>query len=238
MGQVQKIVSLAHALRKKHKIKVRQPLPSIRIAGFFASAERSRLEALIKTEINVKQVHYLDDTHHLKKAKPNFPLLGKRYGHKMQQITAAIAALTPAEIHGLSQGKAHLLHLQDDTIPLTLADILIVTEDIPGWCVATEGKITIALDTTLDDALQGEGVAREFVHRIQQLRKELNFDIQDKIIIAIQQGQKLTSQAIATYTDYICTETQAVQLQFVLELTGSQVDIEGVMVAVRLTKVE
>lgn len=236
MGQVQKIVSLAHALRKKHKIKVRQPLPSIRIAGLFVSAGWFRLEELIKAEINVKQVHYLDDAHQLKKAKPNFPLLGKRYGPKMKELGAAILALTPAEIYALEQGNTHLLHLQGEAIPLTLADVSIVTEDIPGWCVATEGEITIALDTTLDDALQEEGVAREFVHRIQQLRKALNFDIQDKILIDIQEDIKYLVQALATYKAYVCTETQAVQLRFVAELEGTEIDIEGLMVVVRLTK--
>ncbi|WP_419241307.1 isoleucine--tRNA ligase [Cardinium endosymbiont of Nabis limbatus] len=238
MGQVQKIVSLAHALRKKHKVKVRQPLPSIRIVGLFASAGWSRLEALIKTEINVKAIHYLDDIHNLKKAKPNFPLLGKRYGAKMKSLGAAIVALTPAEIYALERGNTHLLHLEGETISLTLSDILIVTEDIPGWYVATEGDLTIALDTTLDDALRAEGMAREWVHRIQQLRKTLNFDIQDKIIIDIQNDHKLIRQSIERYMDYICTEIQAVQLQFVPELEGSEIDIEGVMVVVRLTKVE
>lgn len=238
MGQVQKIVSLAHALRKKHNIKVRQPLLSIRIAGLFVSAAWSGLEALIKTEINVKRVDYLDNTYNLKKAKPNFPVLGKRYGPKIKYLSKAILALTPAEIYALEQGNTHVLHLQDEVIALTLSDILIVTEDIPGWCVATEGEITIALDTTLNDALQEEGIAREFIHRIQQLRKSLNFNIQDKITIDIQQDQKLIGQAIVTYKDYICTETQAIKLQFIPQLAGAVIDIEGVKVVVRLTKVE
>ncbi|WP_243517687.1 MULTISPECIES: isoleucine--tRNA ligase [unclassified Candidatus Cardinium] len=237
MGQVQKIVSLAHALRKKHKIKVRQPLPSMRIAGLFASAGWFRLEALIKVEINVKQIDYVDDTHYLKKAKPNFPLLGKRYGHRMKELSAAIIALKPAEIYALEQGHTHLLTLAGEPIQLTLSDILIVTEDIPGWCVATEGEITIALDTTLNDALEKEGMAREFIHRIQQLRKKLNFDIQDKITIDIQGDQNLIGQAITIHRDYICTETQAIQIQFVAELTGTEIDIEGVLIVVRLAKV-
>ncbi|MGI2299544.1 isoleucine--tRNA ligase [Candidatus Cardinium hertigii] len=238
MGQVQKIVSLAHGLRKKHNIKVRQPLPSISIAGLFVSAGWSSLEALIKREINVKEIHYLDNTHNLKKAKPNFPLLGKRYGPKMKQLNEAIVALTPSEIYALEQGNTHLLHLQDKVISLTLADILILTEDIPGWCVATEGEITIVLDTTLDNTLEEEGIGREFVHRIQQLRKTLNFNIQDKIIIDIKQDENCINQAIITHKDYICTETQAIQLQFVSELIGFEIDIEDVKLVVRLTKVE
>ncbi|MGI2298573.1 isoleucine--tRNA ligase [Candidatus Cardinium hertigii] len=238
MAQVQKIVSLAHALRKKHSIKVRQPLSSISIAGLFVSAGWPGLEALIKKEINVKQIHYLDNTQHLKKAKPNFSLLGKRYGPKMKQLNEAIIALTPSEIYALEQGNTHLLHLQDEVIPLTLGDICILTEDIPGWCVATEGEITIVLDTTLDNALQEEGMAREFVHRIQQLRKTLNFNIQDKIIIDIKQYENSINQAIITYKDYICTETQAIQLQFVSELVGFESHIEDLNIAVLLTKVE
>ncbi len=237
MAQVQKIVSITHALRKKHKIKVRQPLPSISIAGLFVSAGWSRLEELIKTEVNVKEIHYVDNVHNLKKAKPNFPALGRRYGPRMKQLTASILALTPAEIYALEQGSAHILQLEDEVIPITLSDILIVTEDIPGWCVATEGEITIVLDTTLDDALQQEGMAREFVHRIQQLRKALNFDIQDKIIIDIQEDQNLIGAVITTYKDYICTETQALRLEFLPELSGSEIDVQGTMIVVRLTKV-
>lgn len=191
-----------------------------------------------KKEINVKKIHYLDNIHHLKKAKPNFSLLGKRYGPKMKYLNEAIIALTPSEIYSLEEGNTHLLHVQDEIIPLTLADILIFTEDIPGWCVATEGEITIVLDTTLDSALQEEGIAREFVHRIQQLRKTLNFNIEDKIIIDIEQYENSINQSIITYKDYICTETQAIALQFVSKLVGCEIHVEDVKVVIRLTKVE
>lgn len=238
MGQIQKIVSLAHALRKKHKLKVRQPLLSIRVAGFSASTESNHFENLIKSEINVKEVHYIKDTHHLKKAKPNFPVLGKRYGHRIKEITDVILALTADEIYRLEQGHGHVINLKNEVITLDIGDISIITEDIPGWCVATEGGLTIALDTTLNDRLQEEGIAREFIHRIQQLRKALNFDVQDKIIIDIAQQQGLVTQSINAYTDYICSETQATQLRFVTRMVGSSIDIDGLVLAVELTKVK
>lgn len=156
----------------------------------------------------------------------------------MKYLNEAIIALTPSEIYSLEEGNTHLLHVQDEIIPLTLADILIFTEDIPGWCVATEGEITIVLDTTLDSALQEEGIAREFVHRIQQLRKTLNFNIEDKIIIDIEQYENSINQSIITYKDYICTETQAIALQFVSKLVGCEIHVEDVKVVIRLTKVE
>lgn len=242
MGQVQTIVSLAHALRKKYKIKVRQPLPSISIlvAPQLTSESLSNLEALIKTEINVKQIHYINSTNSFihKKAKPNFSVLGKRYGHKIKRLSEAILTLTQPEICALENGHTYILSLEKEQFPLTLADVSISAEGIPGWYMATEGNITIALDTTLNDALHKEGIAREFTHHIQQLRKALNFDVQDKIIIDIQEGQQIIYQAIVMYKDYICTETQATLLQFVAQLPKEAViDIENIRVSVHLTRI-
>ncbi|AWN81674.1 isoleucine--tRNA ligase [Candidatus Cardinium hertigii] len=242
MQQVQMIVSLAHALRKQHKIKVRQPLPSLTIvttpqitAGCLAS-----LEALIKAELNVKEVHYADDTSHLlhKQAKPHYPRLGKQYGNKMKQISQAIVALQAEAIATLERGEVYLLLVEDVTIPLTLADVLIHTNAVPGWCIAKEGTITIALDITLHTALQEEGFARELVHRIQQLRKTLNFEVQDKIVLTIQANVAMAQQAITAYKDYICAEAQAVALQFAAELLeGTALDINGIAMVLQLEKV-
>ena len=245
MRQVQTMVSLAHALRKKYKIKVRQPLATMCVAthGLLDRDSLSTLEELIKTEVNVKEIRYLDSTDNLiyKKAKANFSVLGKRYGSKMKPLSEAILSLNQAAINTLEVGGKHLLYLDGEEILLTLSDLLIVTEDIPGWSVAKEGELTIALDLTLNDALQKEGMAREWVHRIQQLRKEMGFEVQDKITITIDHGQdadQLLIQAmVEAYRAYICAETQAMEVQFAALVEGVLMDIEGIQVRVWLDKV-
>jgi len=242
MGQVQTIVSLAHALRKQHKIKVRQPLVGISIANH-ATLGRNDLvafEELIKTEINVKQVSYLEHTDQFvhKRAKPNFSVLGKQYGNKMKPLSEAILALSQEEIAALEIGKTHFLNIGDQEIVLTSSDVFVVTEDIPGWCVAKQDGITIALDIHLDDALKQEGMAREWVHAIQQLRKEMGFEVQDKIYIKIEEGNQLVRLLIDTYNNYIATETQALSLECVPLLTEgfSVIDLDGISIKFALTK--
>lgn len=241
MRQVQTIVSLAHSLRKKYKIKVRQPLQCVKIFSRYLTDMESiaDLEELIKSEINVKKVDYLDSTNHLihKKAKPNFPVLGKRYKDKMQPLAEAILSLNQDEIHELEQGNTHLLCIEGETIILNLSDVLIITEDIPGWCVATEGTMTIALDIIINKGLQEEGIAREVVHQIQKLRKELNFEVQDKITIKIQEDAKSICDVIALYKDYICAETQATLLKCIPQLTtGSTIYVNDVTLTIQLSK--
>ena len=232
MRNVQTIVSLAHGLRKKYKIKVRQPLASIRIVenGAINAKHLADLEELIKSEINVKQIHYVDNTHSLvlKKAKPNFAILGKCYGHKIHAVRNAILALTQQEICDLEQGKTINLCVENEPISISLAEVFIVTEDMPGWCVAMEDDVTIALDTTLNTNLKQEGLAREFIHRIQRARKDQGLDIQDKIVLSIQDDNPSLKQAVLAYSDYICMETQAVLLKFITSLSNGQSrDVEG-----------
>lgn len=241
MGHVQTIVSLAHALRKKYKVKVRQPLPSVHVASavLAATTHLANLEELIKTEINVKSIHYLDGTTHLlyKKARANFPLLGKRYGSKMKQLSEVILAFNQKEIASLEEGNTHLLYLDEEEIPLTLADVIVTTEDVPGWCVATEGAVAVALDLTLTDALHKEGVARELVHRIQQLRKEMGLAVTDKITVCIQEGLPMLTEAVQAYKAYIATETQALQLTYgALDASSATVEINGMQAKLHVQK--
>lgn len=240
MKQVQTIVALVHSLRKQHKLKVRQPLPSLSIVetAFLTASHLSHLEELMQAELNVKQIHYIATTNHLihKQAKPNFPLLGKRYGAKMKQLHQAIVALTPDAIATLEGGGLHLLSLGEDEIPLTLDEVIVYAKTIPGWCVATAEGITVALDVSLSDALREEAIVRELVHHIQQLRKELHFEVQDKITMSIQSEQPIIKEAITAYKDYICMEAQVVQLAFVAQLAeGKYMEIEGMQVVVLLT---
>jgi isoleucyl-tRNA synthetase len=256
MAQVQKIVSLVHSLRKKHQLKVRQPLAKLLlpIADATTKAQISSLEALIKAEVNVKQVTYTDDATAVvsKKIKPNFKALGQRYGAHMKVLTQAIAQLEQGDIQRLEQ-EQHLelaLAISDATKPttlplpqeasgvtLTLNDVIITSEDIPGWAVANEGEITVALDITLNDALRQEGIARELVNRLQNLRKEQELAVLDKIKIALAPGHPFIREAVQQHEAYICYETQALQLDIVDEIeTGVLLDLDGYAVRVLIAK--
>ena len=256
MAQVQKIVSLVHSLRKKHQLKVRQPLAKLLlpIADATTKAQISSLEALIKAEVNVKQVTYTDDATAVvsKKVKPNFKALGQRYGAHMKVLTQAIAQLEQGDIQRLEQ-EQHLelaLTISDATKPttlplpqeasgvtLTLNDVIITSEDIPGWAVANEGEITVALDITLNDALRQEGIARELVNRLQNLRKEQELAVLDKIKIALAPGHPFVREAVQQHEAYICYETQALQLDIVDEIaTGALLDLDGYAVRVLIAK--
>jgi isoleucyl-tRNA synthetase len=256
MAQVQKIVSLVHSLRKKHQLKVRQPLAKLLLPMADAATKEqiSSLEALIKAEVNVKQVTYTDDatTVVIKKIKPNFKALGQRYGAHMKVLTQAIAQLEQGDIQRLEQEQHLELALtisgatKSTTLPLpqeasgvtlTLNDVIITSEDIPGWAVANEGEITVALDITLNDALRQEGIARELVNRLQNLRKEQALAVLDKIKIALAPGHPFVREAVQQHEAYICYETQALQLDIVDEIaTGALLDLDGYAVRVLIAK--
>jgi isoleucyl-tRNA synthetase len=232
MEQTQKIVSLAHALRKKHQLKVRQPLGRLLIPITDAATQKgiASLEGLIKAEVNVKAIDYMDDTANVvtKRIKPNFKALGQRYGAQMKEITQAIGLLGQEEITQLEQGMGIALSLEDKNseITLTLEDVLITSEDIPGWAVANEGEITVALDITLDDALRQEGIARELVNRLQNLRKEEGLAVQDKIEITLAPGHPLVKEAVHQYETYIKHETQALVMRVVEEVRSGKLRTE------------
>ncbi|MCX8491493.1 MAG: isoleucine--tRNA ligase, partial [Cyclobacteriaceae bacterium] len=173
MAYAQRICSLVHSIRKNSKIKVRTPLQKILLPVLdekFANRVRS-VEAIIKAEVNVKSIEYIDDTSGLlvKKVKPNFAKLGKQYGSKMKEVSAVINGMSKEEISIIEKaGK-----LSKDGFDLGIEDVLISSEDIPGWAVAAEGGVTVALDITITDALKREGIARDFVNRVQNLRKDM-----------------------------------------------------------------
>jgi isoleucyl-tRNA synthetase len=254
MSQAQKIVSLVHSLRKKHQRKVRQPLAKLLlpIADPATKAHIASLEALIKAEVNVKHVAYIDDTTAVvtKKIKPNFKALGQRYGAHIKVLAQAIAQLTQEDIQHLAQTqRLKLALMRSDSRPatlspsqkesgvvLTLDDVIITSEDIPGWAVASEGEITVALDITLDDTLRQEGIARELVNRLQNLRKDQGMAVQDKIRVTLAPGHPLVEVAIQQHKDYICHETQALAMHIVEAIDdGTTFDIEGYMVQVQVT---
>ena len=221
MDYAQRICSLTHSIRKNSKIKVRTPLQKILLPVVdekFAHRVRS-VEAIIKAEVNIKSIEYIDDTSDIlvKKVKPNLPKLGKQYGPKMKEVSAVINGFSKEDISTIEKtGK-----LSKEGFDLVLEDVLISSEDIPGWAVAAEGSITVALDITITDELQREGIARDFVNRVQNLRKDMGMEVLDKIAIEVENQHELVTAALKEFKDYICTETQSLQLEFKDQVTGA-----------------
>lgn len=225
MDYAQRICSLVHSIRKNSKIKVRTPLQKILLPVLDSSFEKRirSVEEIILAEVNVKAIQYIDDTSDVvvKKVKPNFPKLGKQYGPKMKEVAAVIATLDKNEISVLEKQGKH----SKGGFDLVLDDVLISSEDIPGWAVATDGPITVALDITLTEELKKEGIARDFVNRIQNLRKEMGMEVLDKIQVEVEQDSDLVNTALREFSSYIQTETQAVDL-LISSLVNEPVEVE------------
>ena len=242
MGQGQVIVALIHALRKKHKIKVRQPLSRVFIPTSLqlTSATLNTLAELIKTEVNVKEVQGITEMDSVitKSIKPNFKVLGKKHGSLMKEISQAMQQLNQADIQLLEEGGTLSLSMSTITLPITLADVMITSQDIPGWLVASEGEITVALDTTLTETLKQEGLARDVVNRIQHLRKDMGLAVQDKIRLTIVKDNPYVVAALQAYQDYICGEVQAFTLHWVATLrNGAFFIIDSYKLNVEIEKV-
>lgn len=217
MQLAQKISSLVLSIRQKEKIKVRQPLQKVMIPVLDADQKES-IEAvsdLIKSEVNVKEIELLDDASGIlvKQIKPNFKVLGPRFGKDMKAIAAAVNQLGQEEIQKIEREGELMLALENKNIILQLTDVEISSQDIEGWLVASSGALTVALDVTIDENLKKEGIARELVNRIQNLRKESGFEVTDKIDIKILKDG-LVEQAVSSNEEYIKTETLTAQLNF------------------------
>lgn len=226
MSLAQTVSSLTHSIRKKEKIKVRQPLSKIMIP-VLDDVTRHHVEAvadLIMSEVNVKKVEFLDDTSGVlvKKVKPNFRALGQKFGPKMKLISGAINQWGQEDIATIEKTGQYDLAIEGETIQLSLGDVEISSEDIPGWSVASEGKTTVALDITVSEELRQEGIARDLVNRIQNLRKDQGLDVQDKIDVRVLKNEPIVNEALGTNKDYICEETQALSLEIVEDLEGAQ----------------
>jgi isoleucyl-tRNA synthetase len=241
MELAQRISSLAHSLRKKSVLKVRQPLQRILVPVLNDSTKEQvgLVEDLICAEINVKHIEFLDDESEsgvlVKSVKPNFKRLGQQYGPRLKAVGARIQQMTAAEISKLE--KEGSLAVEVDGQPITLApdDVEIRTDDLPGWLVATDGPLTVALDVTLTDELRQEGLARELVNRLQNLRKDSGLEVQDKIRVTLADQQPELTAAVAAFGDYIRTETQALALDFAADVNGGSVlEFDDYSVPVRL----
>jgi isoleucyl-tRNA synthetase len=217
MQLAQKISSLVLGLRKKVNIRVRQPLQKIMVPVLDEKfrVQLQGVEQLILSEVNVKELEYLTETTGVlvKKIKPNFKTLGPKFGKLMKQISAAIAGFSQEEIAIIEEQGSYTIELDNQQVKLGNEDVEILSEDIPGWLVATEGRITVALDITITEELKQEGIARELINRIQNLRKEKGFEVTDKIELYVQKHSQITD-AIINNNEYICSETLAVKLNY------------------------
>lgn len=218
MEMAQTVSSMILALRRKVAIKVRQPLQKIIIPIINDEFEQNlkAVENIIKTEVNVKEIDLLKDASQVlvKTIKPNFKALGPKCGKIMKEVAATITAFSNEEICEFERNGAKTIVVAGETINLTLDDVTIISKDIPGWQVANEGNITVALDTTLTEDLVNEGIAREFVNRIQNLRKDSGFDVTDKIKLEIQKHDAI-NKAIEIHKVYIASETLCADIQLV-----------------------
>lgn len=217
MQMAQKICSLVLSLRKKNNLKVRQPLSKIMIPAKNAH-QQSQIEAvkdLILSEVNIKNIDFLSKENNVlvKSIKANFKTLGPKFGAKMKAIAAGISAFSQEDIAKIETDGRYVLDINGEKIEISLSDVEIITQDIPGWVVANEDDLTVALDTTITDALRKEGISRELVNRIQNLRKEQGFDVTDNIIVEIEKCD-LLCEAAKSFHDYIVGETLTKELKF------------------------
>lgn len=243
MDIAQKISSMILGLRRKVNIKVRQPLNKIMIPVLNDNFKKKfdAVKELILSEVNVKDVEYITDTSDIlvKKIKPDFKSLGPRYGKLMKSIASAIAEMSPENITELEKEGRFELIADGESILLTLEDVEITSEDIPGWLVTNEGQLTVALDVTVTYELKEEGIAREFINRIQNLRKESGFNVTDKIYVQIQKQESINS-AIENYADYIGSQTLALSVVLVDKLNDEEayhLELDDVKILIIIKKV-
>ncbi len=232
MNKAQTITSLVLSIRQKEKIKVRQPLQKIMIP-VLGEQDRNDILAvsdLIKSEVNVKEIQLLDDTSGVlvKHIKPNFKTLGPKYGKDMKLVAAAVNSFTQEDIQKIEQEGEIFIQIENKNSILQLQDVEISSQDIEGWLVASSGRITVALDITINENLRKEGIARELVNRIQNLRKDSGFEVTDKIVINMQKDG-VVEKAVASNLAYIKTETltAALHLQDIVE-NGTEVAFDEV----------
>ncbi|MBP5998959.1 MAG: isoleucine--tRNA ligase [Sediminibacterium sp.] len=228
MQLAQDICSLVLSIRKKVNIKVRQPLQKILIPVLDPAMKLAieQMEELILAEVNVKEINYITETEGVisKKLKPNFKLLGAKLGTKMKQASAVIAELSQQAISELERNGSLQIEVDGTSIALLINEVDIIAEDIPGWSVAVKGNLTVALDISLSEALLKEGNARELVNRVQNIRKEANFELTDKILLQIVDNPNM-KDSINEFSAYICREILATQIDWVSSLEEG-VDIE------------
>jgi isoleucyl-tRNA synthetase len=236
MEMAQKITSMVLALRRKVNIKVRQPLQSMMIPA--TDEQRKHIEAvkdLIMNEVNVKELKFVEGAGILvKKVKCNFRVMGKKFGKQMKAVAAAVDALTQEQIAELETNGAINIDIEGNAITVELADVEIISEDIPGWLVANEGNLTVALEVELTEELKQEGMAREIINRVQNIRKDSGLEITDRIQIIIAPHEEV-KKAVVGYGDYIKTQVLADNI-IIAENEGVEVDFDEFKLNIQITK--
>jgi len=247
MQLAQDASSLILSLRKKQNIKVRQPLQKVLIPVVHAAMKEQlqRVEDLIKAEVNVKEIEYLnaDNTFIRKKVKPNFVALGKKLGSKMKTVASLLSLFTQEQIRMLEKDGQYNLSVDGEELILQASEVEISSEDIPGWLVAGKGALTVALDVTITPELEHEGNAREFVNRIQKIRKDSGYELTDRIEVIVAasnaglpNGQGLKN-SLAQFKDYICAEILADKLEFLPETdSGIEIEVNDIQLKVFVSK--
>ena len=240
MQMAQDVSSMVLALRRKVNIKVRQPLQTIRVPVGDAHQQESieAVKALILNEVNVKELKFVDNAAGIlvKKIKPDFKKLGPRYGKIMKALAAAIQAMSQDEINAFEKAGTFTLTVEGQEAMIERADVEIISEDIPGWLVANEGRLTVALDITVTENLRKEGLARELVNRIQNLRKSSGYDITDKISVTVLSNDGM-DEAIKDFNSYIANQVLAVSVEITDVISdAAEMDFEDFKLSVRIEK--
>ena len=242
MSIAQRVSSMVLALRRKVNIKVRQPLTKILIPVLDERTGRhiESVRTLIMNEVNVKAIELITDTTGIitKRIKPNFKTLGPRYGKQMKQIASLVASFSQEQIAAIERSDQYVLDIDGQKLDVTREDFEITSEDMPGWLVATEGKLTVALDVTVTEELLREGIARELINRIQNIRKDSGFEVTDKIRVEIGRCE-LVEGAVTDFAGYISSQTLATSLKLADKPAGDfvhDVDIDEKTVTIAVTK--
>ena len=237
MELAQKVTSMVLSLRKKEHVIVRQPLQKICIPATDA-CQKENIEAmsqLILDEVNVKKLEFVEGDMLEKKVKCNFRVMGKKFGKLMKAVAAAVGALSQDAINELSVNGSVQVDVDGQTVEIVREDVEIVSEDIPGWTVANDGALTVALDLEITEELKNEGMAREIVKRIQAYRKSSGFEITDHIHVVLSHDDNL-QKAVEAYHDYICSQVLADKLEFGAPESGEELDFEDFKISVDITK--
>ena len=243
MQLAQQTSSMILALRRKADKKVRQPLTKAVVPApdDVTFKQLSYIADLIKAEVNVKELEVIppdnDMENLVKKIKPNFKTLGKKFGKQMKEIALAMTSFGTNEITEIERNGLYILKLTSGDVELTPEDVEIITEDMPGWLVANEGKLTVALDITVTDALQREGIARELVNRIQNIRKSNGYEIVDKIAVEIESREEI-ADAATEFSSYIASQTLANSVVLVSGLLeATELEFDDYIVKINIVKV-
>ena len=240
MQMAQDVTSMVLALRRKVNIKVRQPLQRVMIP-VADSEQRSHIEAvkdLIKNEVNVKEIEFVEGAAGVlvKKVKCDFKKLGPKFGKRMKAVAAAVSAMSQEDIARFEREGSFTFDIAGAEARVEASDVEIFSEDIPGWLVANEGKLTVALEVLITEELRREGLARELVNRIQNLRKSSGFEITDKIHVDLSKNIKSDS-AVTEYNDYICGQVLADGISLAEKVDdGVELDLDDFKLTVKVTR--